>query len=293
MSSDVTWSMLFVISPVTGRVAMERKRREFGLDTHQPSSHALADTATTASDPKLRSAARDALQSVVWLRQVPAGTLDALAAQAVLHRVPAGSLLFEQAETPVFAQFLLAGSIELLGLRDRVETLIELLRPVDLIIPAAVLRGQPYLTRARVYEEAHLLLVPAEAFRDAVASDHALCRALLGCLTAQFRRQVRLQKNLKLRSTEERVGCYLVSLLGSSDTDIIVRLPVEKHLIASQLGMTRETFSRALSGMARFGMLVRGETVQVANAAVARAHFPLDPLIDGSEPISPLEDRKA
>jgi CRP/FNR family transcriptional activator FtrB len=176
---------------------------------------------------------------------------------------------------------------------NRVETLIELSRPVDLIIPAAVLAGQPYLMRARVYDKAHLLLVPAEAFRDAVASDRALCRAVPGCLTAQFRRQVRLQKNLKLRSTEECVGGYIVSLLGLSGTDIIVRLPVEKHLIASQLGMTREKFSRALSGMARFGMLVRGETVQIANAAVARAHFSLDPLIDGSEPISPLQDRKA
>lgn len=265
---------------------------ESDLDTAPPSSHAPAAIATGGSEPRPRSA-RDALQSVSWLRQVPVRTLDALAAQAVLHRVPAGSLLFEQAETPVFAQFLLAGSIELLGVRDRVETLVELLRPVDLIIPAAALGGQPYLMRARVYEEAHLLLVPAETFRGAVASDLALSRAILGCLTAQFRRQVRLQKNLKLRSTEERVGCYLVSLLGSSDTDIIVRLPVEKHVIASQLSMTRETFSRALSGMARFGMLVRGETVQVANAAAARAHFPLDPLIDGSEPISPLQDRKA
>lgn len=266
---------------------------EFGKDTNQPGSHATAATATAVSDPMLWSPARAALQSVVWLRQVPARTMDALAAQAVLHRIPAGSLLFEQAESPVFAQFLLAGSIELLGVRDRVETLVELLRPVDLIIPAAVLGGQPYLMRARVYEEAHLLLVPAEAFRDAVALDHALCRAVLGCVTAQFRRQVRLQKNLKLRSTEERVGCYLVSLLGPSDTDITVRLPVEKHLIASQLGMTRETFSRALSGMARFGMLVHGETVHVANAATARAHFPLDPLIDGSEPILALQDRKS
>jgi CRP/FNR family transcriptional activator FtrB len=269
------------------------KRREFGLDTNQPSSHATAATATAEADPRLWSPARAALQSVVWLRQVPARTMDALATQAVLHRIPAGSLLFEQAESPVFAQFLLAGSIELLGVRDLVETLVELLRPVDLIIPAAVLGGQPYLMRARVYEEAHLLLVPAEAFRDTVASDHALCRAVLGCLAAQFRRQVRLQKNLKLRSTEERVGCYLVSLLGSSDTDITIRLPVEKHLIASQLGMTRETFSRALSGMARFGMLVRGETVHVANPAATRAHFPLDPLIDGSEPILTLQDRKA
>jgi CRP/FNR family transcriptional activator FtrB len=265
---------------------------EPGSSPSRHGGHGSLGAAIGSPDPRPQSAARDALRSVVWLRQVSARALDALTAQAILHRVPAGSLLFEQAETPVFAQFLLAGSIELLGVRDSVETLVELLRPVDLVIPAAVLSGQPYLMRARVYEEAHLLLVPAQVFRETVTSDDALCHAVLGCLTAQFRRQVRLQKNLKLRSAEERVGCYLVSLLGSSDADVTVRLPIEKRLIASQLGMTRETFSRALSSMARFGMRIHGGVVHVENAAIARARFPLDPLIDGPEPILPVQDKK-
>lgn len=264
---------------------------EIDLASNRRGRHASAATATNAPDPGPRSAAREALKKVGWLQEVSPGTLGALAAQAVLHRVPAGSLLFEQAETPVFAQFLLVGSIELLGVRDQVETLVELLRPVDLVIPAAVIGGQPYLMRARVYEEAHLLLVPAQAFRQAVASDIALCRAVLGCLAAQFRRQVRMEKNLKLRSAEERVGCYLVSLLGRSDTDIAVRLPIEKRLIASQLGMTRETLSRTLSGMAKFGILIRGDVMQVKDAAAARARFPLDPLIDGPEPIKPVQGK--
>ena len=247
--------------------------------------------ATTDGPHKAAASAREALRDISWLRQVSPKTLDGLASQAVLHRVPAGSLLFNQAEIPAFAQFLLAGSVELLGVRGEAETLIELLQPVDLIIPAAVIGGQPYLMRARVYEEAHLLLVEAEAFREALASDHALCLAVLGCVAVQFRRQVRMQKNLKLRSAEERVGSYLVSLLGQSDGDIAVRLPIEKHLIASQLGMTRETFSRTLSAMGRFGMLVRGDVIQVEDAAAARARFPLDPLIDGSEPINPLQGK--
>ncbi len=265
---------------------------ETGLASNRLGSHALTGAATGALDSRPQSATREAFQSIVWLRQVSDLTLERLAAQAVMHRVPAGSLLFEQAERPNFAQFLLDGSIELLGVRDRVETLIELVRPVDLIIPAAVFGDRPYLMRARVYEEAHLLMVPAQTFREAVSSDHTLCRAALGCLTSQFRRQVRIQKNLKLRSAEERVGCYLVSLLGSSDTEVTVRLPIEKHLIASQLDMTRETFSRTLTSMARFGMNIHGEVVHTENAALARAHFPLDPLIDGPEPIIPLESGK-
>ncbi|MDR3530584.1 MAG: helix-turn-helix domain-containing protein [Rhodopila sp.] len=228
-----------------------------------------------------------------WLRGVPVKTLDALAGQSVLHRVPAGSMLFDQSETPTFAQILLSGSIELLGVRDQAETLVELLQPVDLVIPAAVISGLPYLMRARVHEEAQLVLIRAEAFRDAVASDHALCRAILACLSAQFRRQVRHEKNLKLRSAEERVGCYLVALIGQSGTDTAIRLPIEKRLIASQLGMTRETFSRALSGMAKVGIIVRGDVMHIANSTAARTRFPLDPLIDGQEPIKPLHDRKS
>lgn len=251
----------------------------------------LATQGTSASEPD--TLAGQALRSVGWLRDIPRMTLDALAAEAMLHRMPAGSLVFEQADKPVFAQFLLSGSIELLGVRDQVETLVELLRPVDLVVPAAVVCDQPYLMRARVYEEAQLLLIRAETFRLALASDQALCHAVLGCLAAQFRRQVRQAKNLKLRSAEERVGCYLVALLQGNDRATTIRLPIEKHLIASQLGMTRETFSRALSGMAKFGIRVVGEVLHIEDATEARARFALDPLIDGTEAIVPLRERKS
>jgi hypothetical protein len=40
-------------------------------------------------------------------------------------------------------------------------------------------------------------------------------------------------------------------------------------------------------------MLIRGDVLHVEDAAAARARFPLDPLIDGPEPIKPLQDRKA
>jgi CRP/FNR family transcriptional activator FtrB len=251
---------------------------------------ALAPRASDSDDPK--SPVYEALRSVAWLREVPRRTLDALSAEAMLHRVPPGSLVFEQAETPTFAQFLLAGSVELLGVRGKAEALIELLQPVDLIIPAAVVSGQPYLMRARVYEEAHLLLIGAETFRHAMATDHALCRAVLGCLAAQFRRQVRATKNLRLRSAEERVGCYLVALLQRNGHAAPLRLPIDKQEIASQLGMSREVFSRALSGMAKFGMRIVGKDLVIDDAVAAHSRFPFDPFIDGVEPIAPLPARK-
>jgi CRP/FNR family transcriptional activator FtrB len=222
------------------------------------------------------------------LSAVPATTLDWLADQAVLHRAPAGVMLFEQAETPAFAQFLLRGAIELLAVRDGAETLVESLRPYDLVLPAAVLSRQPYLVRGLVQEEAQLLMIQADAFRRAVAADHAFCLAVLACQSAQFRRRMKLAKAIRLRSAHERIGAYLVALCDANPGARDIRLPVDKRLIATQLGMTRETFSRALPAMARHGLRVVGDRLHVDDLAAARAAFPYDPLIDGPEPIKPL-----
>jgi hypothetical protein len=70
-----------------------------------------------ATDPAFGpcDTARQALGQTPWLRHVPAVTLDRLAEQSVLHRVPAGSTLFEQSETPAFAQVLLGGCVDLIA----------------------------------------------------------------------------------------------------------------------------------------------------------------------------------
>jgi CRP/FNR family transcriptional activator FtrB len=246
-----------------------------------PNRRDLASTALSASPLQ-------ALQRVPWLAAVPAATLQALADQAALHLSPAGVQLFEQAETPGVAQFLVAGAVELLAVRGEEETLVELVRPFDLILPAAVLSREPYLVRARVQADAQLLLVPAEAFRRAVVADHALCLAVLACQAAQFRRQMKQAKSVRLRSADERIGAYLLALIEANGGVGGCRLPVEKRLIASQLGMTRETFSRALPGMARYGLKVTGDLLKCDDLAAARAAFPPDPLIDGPEPVIPL-----
>jgi len=243
-----------------------------------------------AAESPVASTPRGALAAVPWLRGVSGATLDRLAGQAVLHRIPSGSQLFEQSEVPAFMQLLIGGSVELLGVRDTEEMLVEFIQAPDLLLPAAVLNRQPYLLRARVLDGAQVVMIQAEMFRQAVATDHALCLAALACQAAQFRRQVKHAKNVRLRSAEERIGCYLLRLSGEVQADEAIRLPLEKRLIASQLGMTRETFSRALAAVARHGLRVEGDLVIVADAAAAHARFRLDPLIDGPEAINPITD---
>lgn len=95
----------------------------------------------------------------------------------------------------------------------------------------------------------------------------------------------------KLRSAEDRVGCYLLRLFDSKDAFTSAQLPLEKRRIAGQLGMTRETFSRTLAAMSRFGLHVAGDTITVTDPEALRDRFRLDPLIDAPEPVEPFAPR--
>ena len=235
----------------------------------------------TPAPNTLLSPARHALDRVPWLDGVAEGTRERLAAQAMLHRLPAGALAFDEAEIPAFALFLMAGSLKLVGVRGDSEAVIEVARPFDLVLPAAVVTGQPYLLRARVFEEAQFLLIGAETFRAALAQDNVFCRAVLGCVSLQLRRQLKAAKSFRMRSAEERVAAYVVGLLLANEGEAEIALGLDKGEIAAHLGMTRETFSRTLAGLAAHGVRVEGRRLRIADVAAFRARFPSDPFIDG------------
>lgn len=203
---------------------------------------------------------------------------------AVEQRVSPGAILFEQGDAPNFQHLIVAGSVQLIARSGEREVLVEVVRAPELVLPAAVLLNSPYLVRARAPEPSRLLLIHAREFRAAVARDSAFAGEVMKSLAGQFRRMVRQVKNLKLRSARERVGSYVVGLAKQQRTADRVILPYEKNLIASELGLARESFSRALAALRRSGVVVRGETIEIRDPVRLAAEFKLDPLIDAPEP---------
>jgi CRP/FNR family transcriptional activator FtrB len=231
------------------------------------------------------------LKALPMLRVLPASSRAELLQNAVVHAVTPGTVLFEQGEIPTFQHVVLAGSVQLLGRSSAGrEVLIEVVEPPDLVIPAAVTTGSPYLMRARVPEPSRLLLIHAGVFRSAVQREPLLAQEVIASLAAQFRRLVRQVKNLKLRNGTERVGCYLLLLSRRQGTPHRAILPYEKNLIASELGMTRESFSRALSALQAEGVGVQDGTITIRDAKRLAAACGLDPLIDGPEGSLPISD---
>lgn len=202
----------------------------------------------------------------------------------MLHSVPAGSLLFEQGDSPNFQIVVMSGSVQLFGRSTSGrEVLVEVVSPPELVIPAAVVTGAPYLMRARVPEPSTFLLIQARTFRELVASDLSLANSVIGSLSTQFRRMVRQIKNLKLRSAVQRIGCYLLTLSERQRTPDKAILPYEKNLIASELGITRESFSRGLASLENHGIRIDGQTIWIDDAELLARECVPDPLIDDRE----------
>ncbi|MGO8918948.1 MAG: helix-turn-helix domain-containing protein [Stellaceae bacterium] len=233
---------------------------------------------------------RSELEALPLFSALPASRRAELLQHVVVHAVTPGTVLFEQGEVPTFQLVLLAGSVHLLGRSSAGnEVLIEVVEPPDLVIPAAVVTGAPYLMRARTPEPSRLLMIEAAAFRRTVRQEPLLAQEVIGSLAGQFRRLVRQVKNLKLRTGTERVGCYLLALSRRQATPHRAILPYEKNLIASELGMTRESFSRTLSALQAEGIVVRGEMITITDAKRLAAACRPDPLIDGPGGASPMQ----
>ncbi len=227
--------------------------------------------------------AADPVAQAAFAGVAPSARADLLRS-AVVHTVPAGAVLFEQGAPPTMQNMLLSGAVHLLGRSSGgEEVLVETVEPPDFLLPAAVVTDAPYLLRARTLEPCRLMLIPAETFRTIVLRDPALAQQVIGSLAGQFRRMVRQIKNLKLRSTTERVGCYLLNLAHGQGTPRRAVLPYEKNLVASELGMTRESFSRALAALQAEGIAVDGEIISIADPKRLAVRCGLDPLIDDPE----------
>lgn len=172
------------------------------------------------------------------------------------QQLPRGAVLFEQHELPNFLHLLLAGSVGLQA-RDETgtETIVEIFGAGELfLVPAAVL-GLPYLASGAALTDVRVLMIPADVFREGVAQDPALGRAVIELLSRHWRLMVDQVVDLKLRSAERRVARFLARRVPEDAGAGLIALPEARGALAARLGMTPETLSRTLNALEAQGAI--------------------------------------
>ena len=226
----------------------------------------------------------ETIRALPCFEELDEAQLNTVMAGALLQRFPRETVLFEQGERPDFLHVLVEGSVMLYGsTAEGRETVIEILTPVDTFILAAALTDTPYLMSAKVLEASNILMLPARNLREHMATQPKLALVMLASLASQFRRMVRQIKDLKLRTSTQRLAAYLLRLADPATDGVTVELPVNKQVLASRLGMTPENLSRAFGTLAEQEIQIKGRTVTVGNIERLRAYCNPDTLIDDVE----------
>lgn len=196
---------------------------------------------------------------------------------------PAQVRLIEEGASADFLHIVLEGSVELFSAwRDR-ETTMAVVRPVSTFILAACIKDAPYLMSARTLEMTRVILVPSVDLRAVFRVDHEFAMATITELAACYRSVVRHTKDLKLRNARERLAAYVLRQSRAAKGGASFILPVEKRLLASFLGITPESLSRAMKSLQDVGAKVDGQRIIITDRVALEAIAHPTPLIDGPD----------
>ena len=200
---------------------------------------------------------------------------------ALFQRFPEQIVLIEEGHRPDFLHIVVEGTVQLFARHRGRETTIDVIHPVTTFILAAVATDEVYLKSARTLTPARILLVPARAVREMLARDSAFALTMINELALRYRGIVRALKNEKLRSGSERVANWIVRASTDGDDEQSVKLTYDKRTLASQLGMTPESLSRAFAHLAAYGVQCHGRTIEISDRDTLISFADPDPLIDG------------
>ncbi len=146
---------------------------------------------------------------------------------------------------------------------DGQEALLGLARNGD-IIGEINFEKEKHLFSAQTINESDLLIIPYNILKDIVKNNARLAFKIITALNSTINHLELQFEHINTMNAAQRVGCFILKLCDSKNhNNVELILPYDKMLVASYLGMKRETFSRALSDLKSIGVTVNGNVLSI------------------------------
>lgn len=198
---------------------------------------------------------------------------SALAAQCRVMALARGEAFVRCGEPPPGLGGVAYGALKLRIVNGGRERVVRLIRPGESLSESAALLGQAAPFDCIALAASKIVVIPPAAVLGLVERDPGTARAAVLLLAE---RHLRLLEELRARAPQrglQRLAAYLESVAEPVDGngDWRAALPGTKTLLASQLGMSKETLSRLLRSLAERGVLKvsRGDIAIVDRDALA------------------------
>lgn len=220
------------------------------------------------------------IRGLALFSQMADETFAALTRGAYVQNFPAQIELISEGDPSDFLHIVLSGSVDLFSAWAGRDTSLATVRPISTFILAATIKDAPYLMSARTLEKSRIVLIPSQDVRAVFDIDGNFARAIVTELAQCYRAVIKSQKDLKLRTSLERLANYLLRQQRRAGGGATFELDFEKRRVASMLGMTAENLSRAFKGLQPYGVTVEGTRITIGNQTDIERFAKPNPLID-------------
>ncbi|HLO78971.1 MAG TPA: cyclic nucleotide-binding domain-containing protein [Magnetospirillum sp.] len=177
-----------------------------------------------------------------------------LVAGARLMPLSHEQVLYEQGDPVQTFYVVMDGHVELSMEVGGRRSVIEVARKGVVLGDAAMFGDGHFLMSARVLTAATVLAVPAASFLAKLEQRFDIVTHMLSTMSFRLRMLVRQIAELKLKTTAQRLGSFLLSQIEVEEGRAVLRFPYDKRLVADELGMKPESLSRALGKLAKLGV---------------------------------------
>ncbi len=201
-------------------------------------------------------------------------TFQKILEHANIQNFESGQLIVGQGDTPKYLYLIIEGHIRTFRANSEGdEATIRMLNVGETCMEAVIFMGGPSPVSMQATEKSRLLRIPESFIKSLVLKDPQFANNLLQIVTHHYKDAMHQIDAMAIKTPVQRVGYYFLQKHiehGSDNTAF--DLPFKKATIASHLGMTPETFSRALSKIKTMGINVEGEKILMKDA-YALCHF--------------------
>lgn len=188
-----------------------------------------------------------------------------LAQAAVKLRVQKNDMILHRGEQARGLYVLVIGQVKISIPSQQREKVIEFIGPGQAFGEAVMFLDHPYLINAQALSDSLLLWIDKRDIELAIEKDSRFGLQLLKGLSQRFETLLLDIEEVNLKTAVERVAGYLLNQPYEGDETV---LKFNKRMIASKLGLTPETFSRALNQLTQSHLIsVHGSKVQMHERA--------------------------
>ncbi len=182
------------------------------------------------------------------------GLIEQLATIAAPKRYQAGETIFEEGDPGLGFHLVAEGRVKIFkSTPDGKEQILHLFGPGEPFGEVAIFLGRGYPAQALALADTATIFFPREALRGLIARNPDLAFGLLAVLSQRLVRFARLVESITLKEVPARLAAFILDLAGQKETQ--VELTVTKGQLASLLGSTPETISRALGRLKSAGLI--------------------------------------